>query len=379
MKILMTSETYIPRVGGAEVHVMNLLSKLRALGHEITLITNEPSIVQDSIIRIPWKKSSFFFISYTLWKESKGCDLIHAHYCHRLAFFSSIIGIIRNIPVVITEHGMGILDHPHTKIHNRIVHSFYRYMSLHLATKIISTSQDLADIAYRYVPEDKVAIIMNGYDNTLFKPDSSTEVSSHNSRMVTVRRLVPKNGIQYLIEAMPYLLKINPFVHCTVVGDGPLRAKIEKRIMELQLGEAVTLVGMQPNDVVVEYLKKANAIVFPSTAESSSIACAEAMGMKKIVIASKVGGLIELLGRGEERGLLVSLVPWEHSSYDAPLELPKEKYELLAQRIAEGLLDNTVNESRRQKAYEYAQHELSWDAVIKKTVAIYKDVILGAV
>jgi glycosyltransferase involved in cell wall biosynthesis len=274
---------------------------------------------------------------------------------------------------------MGILDHPHTKIHNRLVHSFYRYMSLKLATKIISTSQDLADIAYNYISKSKVVIIMNGYDDTLFKVTETSKPSGQGSHIVTVRRLVPKNGIQYLIEAMPYLLKINPAAQYTIVGDGPLRTKIEKRIEELQLGAAVTLVGMQPNDVVVGYLKQADAVIFPSTAESSSIACAEAMGMKKMVIASKVGGLIELLGRDEERGILVSLVPWEHSSYDAPLELATEKYELLAQRIAEGLLENAVNHSRREKAYEYAQSELCWDAVITKTVAIYKNLTHGTV
>jgi glycosyltransferase involved in cell wall biosynthesis len=371
MKILMTSETYAPRIGGAEVHVVNLLTKLKGLGHEVTLVTNEPGEVSEGVVRIPWKKSVFFTMLYTLWKHSKECDIIHSHYCHRLAFFSALIGRVRNVPVVITEHGMGILNHPHTKLHNRLVHSFYRYMSLKLASKIISTSQDLADIAYKYIPKSKVVIIMNGYDDTLFKVVETSESITPGSHIVTVRRLVPKNGIQYLIEAMPYLLKINSAVRYTIVGDGPLREKIEKRIKELELENAITLVGMQPNDVVVEYLQKADAVIFPSTAESSSIACAEAMGMKKMVIASKVGGLIELLGRDEERGILVSLVPWEHSSYDAPVELPREKYELLAKRIAEGLEQTELNELRRKNAYQYARSELCWDAVIAKTVAIF--------
>ena len=60
------------------------------------------------------------------------------------------------------------------------------------------------------------------------------------------------------------------------------------------------------------------------------------MGRK--IVASRVGGLIELLGNDEERGWLVKIVPWESCDYDAP-ELDEEAYARLADRIADALAD----------------------------------------
>lgn len=372
MKILLTCEDYLPRIGGAEIHVMNLYTKLGTLGHDVALVTNEPSPVADEIIRVIWKKSNIFLLLKILWRNSYGCDIIHAHYCHRLALFVAIIGRLRGIPVIITLHGKGILNHPHTPWHSQKMHSFYRYWSLQFATRIISTSQDLADLAYQYIKREKVEVIMNGYDPSLFQLVHQDRDILKKKHIITVRRLVPKNGIQYLVEAMPYLLLKESTVHYTIVGDGPLRTILEQRVSELHLEKNITFVGMQQNDAVVSYLMQADAVIFPSTAESSSIACAEAMGMKKMVIASRVGGLVELLGPNEERGYLVDLVPWKGSNYDAPMILPSEKYQLLADRIYEGLQDTKENRERKEFAYTYAVSELTWDSIVQKTVDVYK-------
>jgi glycosyltransferase involved in cell wall biosynthesis len=161
-------------------------------------------------------------------------------------------------------------------------------------------------------------------------------------------------------------------VHYSIVGDGPLREHITRRIEELGLSQHVTQYGKTDNAEVASHLVGADVVVFPSTAESSSIACAEAMGMGKMVVASRVGGLVELIGRKNERGLLVELVPWEESNYDAPMSLPVEKYQALAEGILRGLERTEENETRKNNAYTYASVELSWGAITKKTLQVYR-------
>lgn len=376
MKILMTSETFLPAIGGAEIHIQNLLEQIKKAGHEVTLFTNQPGEVEEAVVRVPWLKSNVVTIFLTIWKMSKGCDIIHAHYSYRLAFFVGIIGLIRRIPVVVTLHGLGTLDPAQASFFTRIKDSFYRYTSLLLATKIISTSEDLAIVAYRYVSQSKVSIIMNGYDDTLFQKRLS-KINLNDSKkkcIVTVRRLVPKNGIHYLIEAMPFILEKNKNIQYIIIGDGPMYTQIKNRIKELDIEENVSMLGRLENTEISEYLEHADVVVFPSTAESSSIACAEAMGMSKMIVASKVGGLIELLGRKNERGLLVTLVPWEGSNYDAPMTLPIEKYQLLATTILSALEDTQVNNQRKDNAYQYAKTELSWEAIFKKTISVYSSI-----
>lgn len=380
MKILMTSETFLPAIGGAEIHIKNLLDQLKNEKHEVILITNQSGEFQDGILRLAWSKVNVLSIILSLWEKSKGCDVIHAHYSYRLAFLVGVIGLIRKIPVVVTLHGLGTLDPAQASLYTQLKHSFYRYFSLNLATKIISTSEDLAVVVYKYIPKEKVVIIMNGYDSTSFNTTSTqaqnlfVEKFENKKIILTVRRLVPKNGIHYLIEAMPFVIKSNPNVHYIIVGDGPLREKIKERIEANKLESYVTLLGIKDNSEVPSYLSMADVVIFPSTAESSSIACAEAMGMAKMVVASRVGGLIELIGRNNERGILVSLVPWEGSNYDAPDTLSLDRYELLAESILSALEPSQENEQRKINAYNYATQELSWGAITKRTLEVYQAV-----
>lgn len=110
-------------------------------------------------------------------------------------------------------------------------------------------------------------------------------------------------------------------------------------------------------------------MVFPSTAESTSIACAEAMAIGTPVVASRVGGLVELLGKNEERGRLVTLVDHEGSNYDAPLTLPEDRLRALAHTVLEVL--RTGEPERTRAAQEFAQGELDWNMITEKTLDVY--------
>jgi glycosyltransferase involved in cell wall biosynthesis len=376
MKILITCENYLPRVGGAEIHVSNLFNRIKKDGHQVSLLTNEKGQDEEFVTRILWSRKNAFKLVRAVWKMSKGVDIIHAHYCHRLAFIASVVGRLKGIPVIITLHGMGILDHPGAKFWARTSHGFYRYWSLKFCTHVISTSEDLALVADRFISRRKLEVVMNGYDASIFYEKNFPKVVlgkdfSDKKIILTVRRLVPKNGLHYLIEAMPYILERIPNAHYVLAGDGTLRPHIESRVSALSLQDHVTFLGMVDNHLVHEYMAFSDVLAFPSTAESSSIACAEAMGMKKIVVASRVGGLVELIGKNEERGYLVDLVPWEGSNYDAPLELPVERYKALADKITEAIENVAESEQKAAKGALYAKSELSWDSIYQKTVNVY--------
>ncbi|MEY2665225.1 MAG: hypothetical protein RLZZ480_330 [Candidatus Parcubacteria bacterium] len=377
MKILMTSETYLPRIGGGEIHVKNLFERLNESGNQVILVTHDEGPEMPRVIRIPWLRRNFFLLLNQLWNNSKTADIIHAHYCHRLAFFATIVGKIRRVPTVITLHGMGLLDAPGASRWGNFSHRMYRYWSLNLATYVISTSEDLAIVADRFISRKKMCVILNGYDASLFSMEKVT-VGPSDARakkiILSVRRLVPKNGLHYLVEALPYVLAERTDIHYVAAGDGTLGEYIKDRVVQLGLTEHVTFLGMVDNDRVHEALAEADVVVFPSTAESSSIACAEAMGMGKLVVASRVGGLIELVGSNEERGYLVDIVSWTGSNYDAPLTLPVQSYKNLANAILRALGDSLENNEKRRKAEIFAKEELSWDSIYKKTVDVYKKI-----
>lgn len=382
----MTSEQFLPQMGGGEMHVWYLCDRLVKSGNQLVLLTNEPAgpnqisetkTISYEVVRIPWKKSNILGLLKNIWKLSKSVDVIHSHFSYRLAALAGIVGFFRQKPVVVTLHGRGTLNEPGAKFPYRQAHALYRLLSLNLATKIIATSEDMAVVARLYLfNKKKIVNIFNGVDTSIFNlgvetPPTLTERYKGKKIILTVRRLVPKNGIHFLVESLPYIKNKNPEAFYLMVGSGRMEDYIKSRVKELNLSDSIEMLGEISNSEVVKYLKLAEVVVFPSTAESSSIACAEAMSMKKKVVASRVGGLVELLGENNERGTLVKLVDWEGSNYDAPIALPTDRYEALAEAISDGLAGK--NEERAEKAYLYAKNNLSWEVISKKTEGVYRE------
>ena len=377
-KILMTSDTFLPVMGGGEIHVKNIIEQLELRGYEVPLITTEGRASDfdntHPVVRVPWKRINLFKLFSAMWENSQGAIAIHSHYSYRLAAIAGIVGRLRGIPVFVILHGLGTLNEVGAKLIYRLVHAFYRRASLLFATHIISTSEDIAKAALPYTNEKKITVIMNGYDDTLFHehvhvPEKLLQAYAGKKVVLTVRRLVPKNGIHYLVEAMPYLLTMIPNAHFIMIGDGRMRKDIEQRIERLQLQEHIDMLGVVDNSLIPPYLKLADTVVFPSTAESSSIACAEAMAIGKPIVASDVGGLPELVGRDGKRGVLVKLVDWTDSNYDAPMTLPADRYKALASAIAK-----TIDEGTKEQEHEiasYAKNTLSWNVIASKTLTVY--------
>ncbi|BDP40128.1 hypothetical protein DAETH_00970 [Deinococcus aetherius] len=115
--------------------------------------------------------------------------------------------------------------------------------------------------------------------------------------VVLARRLVEKNGVQVAIEA---LARTEADVGFWIVGDGPLRHALEKRVEELGVKDRVTFLGGLPRSEVISLMQEADVVLVPSVpahgvVEATSIAALEGMAMGKIVIASRIGGLAEMI------------------------------------------------------------------------------------
>ncbi len=383
MKILVVSDTYLPLLGGAEVHVFELVHRLRALGHDVRLFTNQEGGTEDEagVTRVAWRRNFLeIFRRLDALCSEFGPDVIAAHYSYRLAMLAGFVARKRKIPMTVTLHGLGTLPEAHAALGPRLRNWIYRRLSLAFASRVIATSQDMLDAVPYATP--KTEIITNAADGKMFNParwQDDPEVAALREKyrgrkiILTVRRLNPKCGIQYLVEAMPEIVRRCPDALYLMVGTGRLENDIRSRVRELGLERNVEMFGLLPNLDTPKYFAIADVVVFPSTAESTSISCIEAMLMSKPVVASRVGGLIELLGKSGERGRLVKLVDWEASNYEAPpiSAIPAERYGALADTIV-GLLE-APEEARRLGAEgrAYALEHFEWDAVMRRTVAIY--------
>jgi glycosyltransferase involved in cell wall biosynthesis len=383
MNIGMVTDSYLPILGGAEIHINKLSKFLNLAGHKVEIFALNPGEIELDGIKVIRNPRPVYYLKYRVWhfipyliknivllyRFSKDKQILHCHYTSYLTAVTVCIGRLFRIPVIVTLHGAGTLD---SSTRRSKLGNGYRYLSFKLAQYIISTSYEMADIACRYVNPNKIIVIPNGVDTQEFIPVIS-EKDSNKLVVMTTRRLVPKNGIQYFIEAIPLVLRDIPTAEFIIIGTGPLESNLKQRAKELGIENQTGFIGKIENQEMRRYLADADLVIFPSSAESTSISCLEAMSMEKGVIASAVGAYPDIIGNND-RGILVPLFDSQTSTYNAPLNLPPEKIKLLAAEIIKLGLDKSERVRLGKIAREYVMVNYDWRNLTQRIIEIYQRV-----
>jgi glycosyltransferase involved in cell wall biosynthesis len=174
--------------------------------------------------------------------------------------------------------------------------------------------------------------------------------------VLTVRRLVYKNGVDTLIEGANITIKKNPRIVFLVVGKGPDSESVKLRIHELGIEGNFKLAGFVSDEELPIYYNTADVFVLPSkSGEGLPLVALEAMACALPVIATDVGGVREILT--EDYGRLI----------------PSNQPELLAKAI----LDFAVIDfsSRKKELRAMMEGKFSWDKNVERLVEIYEELI----
>lgn len=382
--ILLTCEDYLPHVGGAEVCVHNLKKQFEHLGHTVTLYTNTTErcdLEEPGVVRVPWKFSCGGLLRniQELWRLIGVHTIVHCQYSFRLACLCGLIARLRRKPMILTQQGKGIVPEENPRFLQSLFTKLCQVVSMRCAHHLTATSDEILELAAAFVPRGKIKLISNGYDAERFHPDTSLPVPEEfallppgTCRLFSVRRLVPKNGIHIMVQALALVRNQDPHFHYCVIGEGRARGFIEELIATLDLGRHVTLLGKRSNDELPAYYQHCDLIVIPSSAEARSIACIEAMGMGKPVIASCVGGLIDLIGRDNTYGTLVPIYDSEACTYDPPDTLPQGRLQVLADVVLHFLRDPLPFHVRARAAMEEVKTHYSWAAIAAQYLSLYQ-------
>lgn len=237
-----------------------------------------------------------------------------------------------------------------------------KYVSLYISN---SEAAKKVLIEREKIPENKIMVVPNGVDCSLFRPPSLEEKQKAQSRLglqpdkvviVSVANLLPVKGHHHLLEAVAATPStIRERIYLLLAGEGPLRPALEKQAEALKLSGIVRFLGRQDRRGVAETLRAADIFVLASLWEGLPNAILEAMACGLPVIATDVGGIPELI-QNNKNGLLVQ--PQDTAT--------------LTQSILKMLQDI---ESRRligDKGRERALSNFSLEAMITKTEEIYE-------
>ena len=172
------------------------------------------------------------------------------------------------------------------------------------ATKVVANSSAArAILQLEGFPDSSIAVIPNGIDAAAFAERRLDDgVPEARRRVITVANLRREKSHETLIAAAAQLLGDFPDVQFQIVGDGPCRAELEALVRAMDLEGTVVFLGHRED--VADLLCAADAYVLPSRSEAFPNGAIEAMAAGLPVIASGVGGLLELI-EPDRTGILV--------------------------------------------------------------------------
>jgi len=152
------------------------------------------------------------------------------------------------------------------------------------------------------VSRRKVIVVPNSIRKA---PDDLTGLDRDPAKIVCVARLVRSKGHRVLLAAIAQIVTQFPEVRCHLLGDGPERRTLEGIATELGISGRVVFEGAVPQERVTQEVATAAVAVLPSLDEAFGLVVVEAMSLETPVVASRVGGIVEIVRDGVD-GFLVN-------------------------------------------------------------------------
>lgn len=234
-------------------------------------------------------------------------DILHTH-----LFDPSVVGLVagtlaRTPLRVMTRH----YSDYHTRI-NRPVHVWLDRLATHLSHEVIAVSQHTADhmIRVEHAQAGKIHVVANGIDFDrvrISSPEAPTrlrrELGLEQARIVLMAaRLHPEKGYEILLQAMHLLKPRVERLALLIAGTGALESHYRSLTSSLGLEGVVRFLGFRRD--LADLMVAADVVVLPSLAEAFGLVLAEAIYLGKPVVATRVGGIPEIVEDGVD-GVLV--------------------------------------------------------------------------
>ena len=379
MKVALLTREYPPEVyGGAGVHVEYLaraLSGLVDLPVDVTVhcqgaprdtaVAHQAwPVLHDAALRV-------FSADLSMADAAADADLVHSH-----TWYANLAGhlasLLHGIPHVATVHSLEPLRPWKAEQlgGGYALSSWAERVSLASASAVVAVSDGMrSDIlsVYPEISPERVRVIRNGINTLEYAPDPSADVLEKHGvdperpYVIFVGRITRQKGVPVLLRAAASLDPSAQLVLCAGAADTQeLGEEVASLVAELQASRTGVLwiPEMLPKPEIIQLLTHALAFVCPSVYEPLGIVNLEAMACSTAVVASRVGGIPEVVDDGVT-GLLV----------------PPDNPAALADALNLLLRDPGRAEAMGQAGRERAVTEFSWETVAAQTVTLYESLI----
>ncbi|MCC7429768.1 glycosyltransferase family 4 protein [bacterium] len=367
--------TDLINTGGTEKSIVSLINEIRNQSQDFEIkvcsLSNvdnfkwffETNKIQIDFLGVDTVKnrfSSIFKIIKYLRKENP--DIIHLNLKYSIIFggLASKFCKIKSVLTTIRMHELWKLE---TGFKFKVERLFVRFAYSKI-NKVICVAHSIKKFEekIKVFNTKKLKVIHNGIDLSLYenlkpKTDLRKELGFDEKTKIilTVGRLDPMKGLQFLIEATPKILAKQPNTKVLIVGEGSYRNELENLIAKLKLEKDVFLVGLKTIEEVQNFYQNSDIFVFPTLSEGLSNVLLESMINGLPVVATEIGGNCEII-ENEKSGILIE----------------PENSEQIAEKVCEILANPEKAKFLSENAQKRVREEFSIQKTAKEYLKLYE-------
>ena len=302
LKILITTEFYLPLRCGVTVAVLNLKKALEMKGHEVRILTigaNKESYYKDGVYYIKSNLPQFYKDSYAtlafggkMFKDIVAWhpDIVHSQCEFFTMIYAKKVAGKLGIPIVHTCH----TDFDSYRIHFTKSVRLWNFMTktfiprlLKKVSHLICPTDKMVDVLKGYGVKNPISVVPTGLDLGKYK----TEISAEERRelrssfgftdddfvFISVCRLSEEKNVGESVANIAALHEIFHSVRFLIVGDGTYRGELEKQVEELGIADSVHFTGSVPMEDVWRYYQTGDFFISSSLSETQGLTYFEAL------------------------------------------------------------------------------------------------------
>lgn len=389
MNILIISQVFPPKRGGVQTAAYNTAKFLSKFGHNVVVVTSKWADERrkihemDGFLVYRFKSynppeikgitqiSSLRFNPIMLLKlpniiKKHRIQLIHAQ--GRLFPISWLTAIMNKFvfkrPMFVNVQGRlevgisGIIENAFDSI-------ITKYIYQKILKKIICVSESLKlRLLNLGIKEEKLTVISNGVDISEFTRihdakffDKFLDGKNDYKKVVFVGRLDAQKGVEYLIRAIPNVIKKYRKVHFFILGNGNLEVMLKNLAKELNILESITFLDMIALEKMAEFYSSADIFCLPSIHEGFPLSIAEALSIGLVIVASATEGIPEAIIENKN-GFLIT---------------PRNVAELTKKLLKALTLSGDEIKMISYNNIKLAKKNYSWEKIVKEIINMYKE------
>ncbi|MGE5263932.1 MAG: glycosyltransferase family 4 protein [Acidobacteriota bacterium] len=371
MRIAIVASDYAPTVGGVQTAVRNIAHHAARMGHTVTILSYQPrgdvpqTEVIDGIVvhRFPWGRrpiwtlpiragQTLFGMAHVL-REFKP-DLVYIHFLSINALYVLLLHYVMRFKLIASARGNDIQGIPTRSRGQRWMLSrlFRRADAVLFCSSFVQ--RDAAPYLQYVSPHAFIGVVADGFNAEEFEGRRAFEHPS--PFLLGMGRLVHKKGFDLLIRAFAQISPEFPDLQLIIAGDGEERQALEKLLDDVNMRGRVTLLGFADRDKTIALFLGCEFFVLSSRNEPFGIVVVEAMAAHKAVLATRSGGVVDLVQDGVNGRLVEPTV----------------------EALANGMRDMLKNPAATQRMGECAAQtipERTWAAVTEQFIDVFKRVV----